>query len=101
MTNKFVKRKIRHRRVRNKIRGTLQIPRLSVFRSNKHIFAQIIDDSKSKTLASTSDLKMKGKWAKGENNNLEKAFEVGLNLAKVTQKKNIKKATHPIKNRAK
>ena len=49
-------RKGRHIRVRNKVAGTAQRPRLNVFRSTKHIYAQIIDDDKGVTLASASTL---------------------------------------------
>ena len=56
-------REIRHARVRKKISGTPEMPRLSVYRSNKHIQAQIIDDVKGATLvsASTMDPELKGK----------------------------------------
>jgi len=47
-------RKRRHFRVRKKVRGTAERPRLSVFRSNKHIYAQLIDDVAGRTLASAS-----------------------------------------------
>jgi len=53
------KRKRRHLRVRAKISGTNTVPRLSVFKSNKHIYCQLIDDEKSKTLLSASDLEIK------------------------------------------
>jgi large subunit ribosomal protein L18 len=55
-------REIRHERVRKKISGTPEMPRLSVYRSNKHIQAQIIDDTKGVTLvsASTLDEQIKG-----------------------------------------
>ncbi|MBR0513101.1 MAG: 50S ribosomal protein L18 [Clostridia bacterium] len=55
-------RVIRHERVRKKISGTPEVPRLSVYRSNKHIQAQIIDDTKGITLvsASTMDPALKG-----------------------------------------
>jgi large subunit ribosomal protein L18 len=46
----------RHRRVRKKIAGTADRPRLAVFRSNRHIYAQLIDDGSARTLASASDL---------------------------------------------
>lgn len=51
-----IARKRRHLRVRNKISGTTEIPRLNVFRSNAHIYAQIIDDVKGTTLVSASTL---------------------------------------------
>jgi large subunit ribosomal protein L18 len=53
----------RHRRVRKKVRGTPDRPRLAVFRSNKHIYAQIIDDVNGRTLASASTVE-KG-WSGG------------------------------------
>jgi large subunit ribosomal protein L18 len=52
--HKAVARERRHRRVRKKIRGTADRPRLAVFRSNKHIYAQLIDDVAGVTLASAS-----------------------------------------------
>ncbi len=82
------KRKIRHRRIRAKIAGTAKRPRLSVFRSNKHIFLQLIDDSKGKTIVSASDLKMK----KDKATKSEIAKEVGRELAKSAKAKKIKEA---------
>jgi large subunit ribosomal protein L18 len=65
MLDKQIKRKRRHKRVRAKIKGTKDIPRLCVFRSNKYIYAQIIDDEKSKTLISAkSELKNANKLGK-------------------------------------
>ena len=55
-TNPRLIREIRHRRVRNKIAGTALRPRLCVFRSSNHFYAQIIDDSTSRTLVSASTL---------------------------------------------
>jgi large subunit ribosomal protein L18 len=54
MHNRQVARDRRHRRVRKKVRGTAARPRLTVFRSNKHVYAQIIDDVSGVTLASAS-----------------------------------------------
>ena len=73
-------RKARHIRVRNKVLGTAQIPRLNVFRSNNNIFAQIIDDEKSITLASASTLDKSLKIKNG--GNTQAATEVGKLLAK-------------------
>lgn len=71
---KKVKRIQKHKRVRKHLMGTPQRPRLAVFRSSQHIYAQIIDDSKSVTLVSVSDIKETG-------TKKEKAQRVGKNLA--------------------
>ena len=67
----------RHRRVRGKVTGTAERPRLAVFRSNRGIEAQLIDDVEAKTLASASWLALKG--FKGDKT--EQAGEVGKLLA--------------------
>lgn len=54
LENKNATRQKRHSRIRNKVVGTVERPRLNVYRSTNHIYAQIIDDSKSHTLASAS-----------------------------------------------
>jgi large subunit ribosomal protein L18 len=54
MHNRQVARERRHRRVRKKVRGTPARPRLAVFRSNKHVYAQVIDDVNGVTIASAS-----------------------------------------------
>ena len=80
--NKRQRRARRHSRVRAKIKGTASIPRVSIFRSNRHIFAQLIDDSTGKVMASASDLKMvktEGKTTKGSKT--ERASLVGAALA--------------------
>lgn len=78
----------RHIRSRKKMRGTGEVPRLTVFRSNKYIYAQIVDDHDSKTIVSASDIKV----AKSQKlNKSEKAKEVGKNLASLATVKNIKK----------
>ena len=56
MQNRQVARGRRHRRVRKKVRGTAARPRLAVFRSNKHVYAQVIDDVTGTTLASASTM---------------------------------------------
>ena len=60
-------RSARHARVRNKITGTSNVPRLNVFRSNSNIFAQIIDDEASKTLVSASSIDKELKLENGGN----------------------------------
>ena len=74
-------------RVRNKIAQNLGIPRLSVFRSNQHIWAQIIDDKHGKTLVSASTKTVKN--LKGTKS--EKATVVGQSLAKLALDKKITK----------
>jgi len=82
------KRKKRHKRIRKKVFGTAEKPRLCVFRSNKHIYAQLIDDTKSHTLLAASDLELK---LEKKLTKVEKAKEVGKLLAKKALAKNIKK----------
>ncbi len=81
-------RKIRrHKRVRAKISGTSKVPRLCVFRSDKHIYAQLIDDQKGKTLVSANDLKVKT----GKNKKMEGAKEVGKLIAQKAQALKVEK----------
>ena len=75
---KNIVRQRRHARVRAKVSGTPECPRLVVFRSNKHIEAQIINDVEGKTLVSASSVQMK--LANG--GNIEAATKVGEELAK-------------------
>lgn len=81
----------RHLRVRKKITGTQERPRLNVFRSGKHIYAQIIDDQKGVTIvsASTVDKQLRGDIANG--GNVEAAQKVGAAIAKRAQEKGITK----------
>src|SRR5687767_16037722 len=79
-------RERRHRRVRRKIVGTAERPRLAVFRSNRGIEAQLVDDLTGKTLASASHLGLK-KSFKGAKT--EQAGEVGKALAAAAQKAGI------------
>lgn len=110
MLFKQEKRYRRHKRVRAKILGTIEKPRLCVFRSNKHIYGQLIDDEKGKILASASDLKIKNKDLKIEktetqeaqeaqaqkeekqfSGKIAKAYEVGKLLAEKALQKKIEK----------
>ena len=68
----------RHNRVRGKISGTAERPRLNVFRSEKHIYAQIIDDAAGKTLVSASSVE---KGFEGLGSNKEAARKVGKTVA--------------------
>ena len=79
--NKNKARQKRHYRLRNKINGTAECPRLNVFRSASHIYAQIIDDVKGVTLASASTLDKEFKDSKAYGGNAEAAKKVGLALA--------------------
>lgn len=79
----------RHKRVRNKVQGTSNVPRLNVFRSNNNIFAQIIDDEASKTLVSASSIDKELKLENG--GNVEAATKVGELLANRAKKAKITK----------
>lgn len=90
MVNKNLKRKLRRKkRVSSGISGTAERPRISVYRSNKSIYAQAIDDDKAVTLASYSSHHLKSKDKK---NKTEKSQEIGSSLAKILKDKKIKKA---------
>ena len=82
---KIEKRTRRHRKIRSRISGTKNVPRLSVFKSNKFMYAQLVDDEAQKTLISASSLKLKLK------NKTESARETGKVLAKQAIGKKIKK----------
>ena len=89
-SKKFLARKRRHKRIRKKIFGVANKPRLCVYRSSKNIYAQIIDDAKGITLASASSLdgELKGKFPQG-GKNIEVAKEVGSMISKRAKEKNI------------
>jgi len=92
-------RKRRHKRIRVKISGTKEKPRFCVFKSNKHIYAQIIDDEKKATLVSASDFDIyshtkRGQSAKGDNINkskIEIAQKVGELMAQKAKDQKITK----------
>ncbi len=84
MLEKQLKRKNRHLKIRKNISGTSEKPRLCVFKSSNHIYGQIIDDEKRKTLISVNDFKLKGK-------KMEKAEKVGELLAEKALEKKITK----------
>ena len=85
-TDKNAMRQKRHVRVRGKISGTPERPRLNVYRSNANIYAQLIDDVNGTTLASASTL---DKGFEGAAGNCEAAKKVGLALAGEAKKKGI------------
>lgn len=84
-TDRNLERTRRHKRIRKKISGTYARPRLSVYRSNSQIYAQIIDDVKGETLVSASSLDLK--LASGAN--IEAAKQVGTEIAKRAKEKEI------------
>ena len=86
-TDRKLERVRRHKRVRNKIAGTPERPRLSVFRSNSNIYVQLIDDVNGCTLAQASTL---DKEVKEKHANKVAAKEVGTLIAKRAQYKKIK-----------
>ncbi|MBD3363186.1 50S ribosomal protein L18 [Candidatus Dojkabacteria bacterium] len=84
MREKEEYRKRRKMKIRKKISGTADRPRLAVFRSNAHIYAQLIDDENNVTLGSASDLDLKAKGTK-----TERAETVGKEIAKIAKSKKI------------
>lgn len=82
-----VARKRRQQRVRRKIRGSKELPRLTVFRSNKHMYAQVISDEGGQTLASASTLKLEVKGS----GNKEAARRVGEIIAEICKQQNIER----------
>jgi len=87
---KRVRQLRRQRHVRRGIVGTAERPRLSVFRSNKHIYAQLIDDLNGVTLAAASSLAIKGEVGYG--GNIKAAAAVGKALAEAARARGIDKA---------
>ncbi|MFZ1014398.1 MAG: 50S ribosomal protein L18 [Terracidiphilus sp.] len=80
-------RKVIHSRIRRKLSGTAERPRLNVYRSLNHIYAQVIDDQKGETLISTSTLALKAKTG----GNVAAAKEIGKSIAERAREKGIKK----------
>lgn len=83
--SKINKRISRHKRIRARVYGESDRPRLSVFKSNSYIYAQLIDDNKGVTIVAVSDSKMKGKTK------TQRAKEAGVEIAKNAKDKKIKK----------
>ena len=86
IVDKKANRLKRHKRVRSKISGTAQCPRLNVFRSAKHIYAQLIDDNAGVTLCSASTVE---KGFEGFGGNVEAAKKIGAVLAERAKDKGI------------
>ena len=84
-------RRKKHRRIRHRLSGTAQIPRLCVFRSDSHMYAQIIDDLAGHTLVSASTLQAEVKDGLTYTNNVEAAAKVGEVIGKKAVEKGIKK----------
>ena len=80
----------KHSRMRNRFSGTAERPRLSVFRSNNHMYAQIIDDTAGNTLVSASTLEKDVKSELEKTNNVEAAAYLGTVIAKRALEKGIK-----------
>ncbi len=89
-SKKLVARLRRHKRVRKEVSGTPEKPRLSVFKSNFHIYAQIINDVDGATLVSASSLGKELKKEVSHSGNIEAARKVGALIAKKALEKNIK-----------
>ena len=87
--SRTVVREQKHRRLRNRFSGTAERPRLAVFRSNNHMYAQIIDDTVGKTLVSASTLDKEVKAELEKTNNVEAAAKLGTVIAKKALDKGI------------
>lgn len=87
---KRFRRRRSHQRIRNRVRGTAERPRLAVFKSARHIYAQVIDDRAGRTLAqaSTLDADVAGQ-VKGHTGNVEAAKVVGATLAARAKEKGV------------
>lgn len=84
-------KKLKRETLRGRIKGNLERPRLSVYRSNEHIYAQIIDDDNSKTLVACSTLDRSVKLMISNGRNCDASRLTGEKLAELSLKKNIKK----------
>ena len=92
MVSKESRQKVRvkkHMKIRNRFSGTAQRPRLAVFRSNNHMYAQIIDDTVGKTLAAASTLEKDVKAELEKTNNVDAAAYLGTVIAKRALEKGI------------
>ncbi|MDQ3855803.1 MAG: 50S ribosomal protein L18 [Chloroflexota bacterium] len=79
--HKLTPREQRHRRVRGRVSGSPERPRLNVFRSDRHIYAQVVDDTKGHTLAAASTLDADIRGSMGELTKVEEASRVGRLVA--------------------
>jgi len=84
-TNIKTEKRVRlHKKIRSRVSGTAERPRLAVFRSNRYMYAQLIDDVKGVTVVSASDLSLSEKM-----NKVERARTVGKTLAEAAKKEKI------------
>ena len=93
MVSKVSRQEVRvkkHKRLRNRFSGTAERPRLAVFRSNNHMYAQIIDDTVGNTLVSASTLEKSVKAELEKTNNVDAAAYLGTVIAKRAIEKGIK-----------
>lgn len=91
MISRKAKRIIKHRRVRARVKGTAERPRLSVFRSNRHIYAQVVDDTQGKTLAHLNDAVLdESKSKRKRSPKTDKARLIGKILGETLLKKGVK-----------
>lgn len=92
MNDKTVSRIRRHERIRKKLAGTPERPRISVFKSARHIYAQLIDDATGNTVAAASTLDNEVGCKSGNGGNISAAKMVGVLLAKRATEKGLKLA---------
>ncbi len=88
MQSKIVRAEKRQKRIRAKLTGTAESPRLSVHRTNAHVYAQLIDDNKAVTLLGVSEKEL----GKVTGTKIERARALGVLIAKKAEEKKIKKA---------
>lgn len=89
--NRVQLRRLRQRRVRKKVHGTTERPRLAVFRSNEHIYAQIIDDEKGLTLVSASTIDRNLRSELSEKEPQEQAKSVGMAIAERAKEQGVER----------
>jgi large subunit ribosomal protein L18 len=82
--------KVRHKRIRKRVLGTSERPRLAVHFSGQHIYAQVIDDAAGKTIAAASTIEPAVKGSRRTNANVETAEKIGALVAERSLEKNIK-----------
>ena len=91
MASQLIGRERRKLRIRRKISGKTERPRLSIFRSGRHVYAQVVNDVDGKTLAAASTLSRDLKGTLGEDRKTDAAKKVGALIAKICLEKKIEK----------